>query len=88
MLDFGDTPDEAQQEVLMAQLQADQALDEHLVEDEKRRRRRRRAKERQRREFSEHIERRERILDLTDEQKADLQRIGASVAERNNRFAL
>jgi transposase len=80
--DFGETPDEEQQEVIMAQLQADQALDEHLVKDEERRRRRRRAKERQTREFPENIERRERILDLTDEQKADLQRIGESIAER------
>ena len=82
LLDFGDTLDEEQQEVLMAQLQADQALDEHLVEGERRRRRRRRAKERQTREFPEHIKRRERILDLTDEQKADLERIGESITER------
>ena len=82
VLDFGDAPDEELQKVLMAQLQADQALDEHLVEDEKRRRRRRRAKQRQTRGFPEHLERRERILDLTDEEKVDLQRIGESIAER------
>lgn len=82
VLDFGDVPDEEQQEVLMAQLQADQALDEHLVEEEKKRRRQRKTDQRQNQAFPEHLERRERILDLTDEQKADLKRIGESITER------
>jgi transposase len=82
LLHFGDAPDEEQQEILMAQLQADQALDEHLVEEEKKRRAKRKSKQRQTREFPEHMERRDRIIDLTDEQKADLKRIGEAITER------
>jgi transposase len=83
-LDFGDDPPSTDEEqaVIMAQLQADAALDEQFVCDTMARRRRRRERRRQTQEFPEHIERRERILDLSDEEKVGLTRIGEAVSER------
>jgi transposase len=83
-LDFGKEPppSEEEQAVIMAQQQADEALDEQFVRDALARRRRRREKQKKTQEFPEHIERRERILDLSDEEKVGLTRIGESVTER------
>jgi transposase len=83
-LDFGEepTPSEEEQNAVMAQLQADEALDEQLVRDAEARRRRRREGKRRTQEFPEHIERRERILDLDEEEKEGLTRIGEAVSER------
>ena len=84
-LNFGAEPspgDDEQQAVLMAQLQADEALDEQIVRDADARRRRRRETQKQTQEFPEHLERRERVLDLSDEEKAGLTRIGEVVSER------
>ena len=83
-LDFGKEPSstEEEQAVIMAQLQADEAMDEQIVRDAEARRRRRREKQRQTQEFPEHIERRERVLDLSDEEKAGLTRIGEVITER------
>ena len=84
-LNFGEEPspgDDEQQAVLMAQLQADQALDEQIVRDADAQRRRRKEKQKRTQEFPDHLERRERILDLSDEEKAGLTRIGEVVSER------
>ena len=66
----------------MAQQQAEEARDEELVRAAAARRRRRRDRQRQTREFPEHMERRERVLDLSDEEKVGLTRIGEVVTER------
>ncbi len=81
-LDFGEAPSDEQPDVIMAQLQADEALDQQLVLKGAERRRQRKEKQRKTREFPEHLERRELLLDLTDEEKADLKRIGETVTER------
>jgi len=83
-LDFGDDPasTEEEQAAIMAQLQADAALEEQFLRDATARRRRRREKQRQTQEFPEHLERRERVLDLSDEEKAGLTRIGEAITER------
>lgn len=87
-LEFGadseETPNDEQQAVIIAEQQADQAFDEQLLRELEARRRRRRERQRQRqsRGFPEHIERRDRILDLSDEQKKNLKYIGDAVTER------
>ena len=87
-LDFGFHPEEApsdqEQEVIIAQQQADQALDEQLLRDLEARRKRRRERQQQTetQKFPEHIERRERVLDLNDEEKVGLKYIGDAVTER------
>ena len=83
-LDFGEEPtlSDEEQAVITAQLQADEALDEQLVREAAARRKLRKEKQRQTQEFPEHIERRERILDLSEEEKEGLTRIGEAVTER------
>jgi len=85
-LDFGADPEEApsdaEQAVIVAQQEADEAFDEQLLRDLAARRRRRKEQQRQTQEFPEHIERRERILDLNDEEKIGLNYIGDAVTER------
>jgi len=85
-LDFGADPEEAlsdgEQAVIVAQQEADEASDEQLLRDLAARRRRRRERRGQTQEFPEHIERRERVLDLSDEEKIGLKYIGDAVTER------
>jgi transposase len=83
-LDFGEAPTltKEEQAAILAQQQVDEALDEQFLREAVARRRRRREKQRQTQEFPEHIERRERILDLSDEEKVGLTRIGESISER------
>jgi transposase len=87
-LDFGvdpkDAPSEQEQEVIVAQQQADQAIDEQLLRELEARRQRRKKRQQQTppQKFPEHIERRERILDLSDEEKVGLKYIGDAVVER------
>ena len=85
-LDFGadseEAPSDAEQAVIVAQQEADEAFDEQLLRDLAARRRRRKEQQRQTQEFPEHIERRERILDLSDEEKIGLNYIGDAVTER------
>ena len=81
-LDFGEAPSDEQPDVLMAQLQADEALDKQIVLKGAERRRQRKEKQRKTREFPKHLERRERVLDLTDEEKAGLKQIGEAITER------
>jgi len=84
-LDFGPDPDsslsDAEQSVLTAGQQADEAFDEELLlrlASKRRERQRRRPTQ----EFPPDLERRERVLDLSDEEKAGLKYIGDAVAER------
>jgi transposase len=81
-LDFGEAPSDEQPDVLMAQLHADEALDKQIVLKGAERRRQRKAEQHKTREFPEHLERRERVLDLTDEEKAGLKPIGEAITER------
>ncbi len=83
-LDFGEGPacSEEEQNAIMAQLQADEALDEQLVRDAEARRQRRRERKGRTQEFPEHMERREQILDLSEEEKVGLTCIGEAVTER------
>jgi transposase len=83
-LDFGEGPacSEEEQNAIMAQLQADEALDEQLVRDAEARRQRRRERKSRTQEFPEHMERREQILDLSEEEKVGLTCIGEAVTER------
>jgi len=71
-----------EQAVIMAQQQAEEAWDAQLVQEAAARRRRRREEQRQTREFPEHMERRERVLDLSEEEKVGLTCIGEVVTER------
>ena len=73
---------EEEQTVIMAEQQAEEARDAQLVQEAAARRRRRREEQRQTREFPEHLERRERVLDLSEDQKQGLQRIGVMITER------
>jgi len=84
LLDFPDeAPQTAEEEaVIMAQQQAEEAWDAQVLRDAAARRRRRREEQRQTREFPEHMERREQVLDLSAEEKIGLQRIGEVVTER------
>ena len=72
---------EEEQAVIVAQEQADQATDEELLRAFEARRRARR-QTRRNETLPEHIERRERILDLNDEEKVGLQYVGDVVTER------
>ncbi len=83
-LDFpDDTPSsEQEQAVIMAQQQVDEAADLELLRVDAERRRRRRAEQRANREFPKNLERRERVLDLDEEQKEGLTYIGDEVTER------
>ncbi len=80
--DSEQSPNTEEQGILVAQQKADEAFDAQLRRDLEARRRRRRERQRQTQEFPEHLERRERILDLTEEEKAGLKYIGDAVAER------
>ena len=87
--DFGDAPASAaalqEQEIITAQTGVDAERDEDLLRRLKARRAARRAKreeERGREDFPASIERRERVIDLPEDQKQGLQSIGAKVSER------
>lgn len=85
-LNFGDEPGEPpsveQQEIITAQAKADAAFDLELLRRLEARRKARREKKRRREEFPPHIERRERVIDLPNEQKQGLKCIGEKVTER------
>ena len=85
-LNFGEEPVEPpsaeQQEIIMAQAKADEALDQELLRRLEQRRKAHREKKKRREEFPSHIERRERIIDLSEEQKQGLKWIGDKVTER------
>ena len=88
-LNFGDEPADPpsvqEQEIIAAQDQADEARDRELLKRLEARRKARREKKRQQRgreEFPAGIERRERVIDLPEDQKEGLQLIGVKVTER------
>ncbi|MBN1488804.1 MAG: IS66 family transposase [Phycisphaerae bacterium] len=84
-LDFGEDPEPpsaAEQQIVMAQAKADEASDEELLRRLRARQNARREKKASQERFPEHLERRERMLDLSDEEKAGLKCIGVKVTER------
>jgi transposase len=85
-LDFGDGPAEPpsveEQEIITAQAEADEARDRELLRRLEARRKARREQAEGREEFPPTIERRERVLDLPDEQKQGLKPIGVKTTER------
>ena len=87
-LDFGDGPAEPpsaqEQVVLAAQEQADEEQDQELLKRLKARREARRAKQQQqgREDFPPTIERRERVIDLPEDEKEGLKLIAVKVNER------
>ncbi len=85
-LDFGDEPVEPpsaeEQEIIVAQAKADEARDRELLKRLEARRKARRAQAQGREEFPPSIERRERVLDLPEDQKQGLKPIGVKSTER------
>ena len=87
-LQFPDDPREppspAEEEIITAQAQADEAADLELLRRLQARRKAREEKQQQqgREDFPPDIERRERTIDLPDEQKQGLKCIGVKVSER------
>jgi transposase len=85
-LDFGDEPDPPpsaeEQEIITAQDQADEARDRELLKRLEARRKARRERQQRREEFPPTIERRERVLDLPEDQKQGLKPIGVKTTER------
>jgi transposase len=87
-LDFGDGPAEPpsaeEQLIVTAQEQADEERDQELLKRLKARRDARRAKQQEqgREEFPPSIERRERVIDLPEDEKEGLKPIGVKVTER------
>jgi len=85
-LDFGDEPDPPpsaeDQEIVTAQDQADEARDRELLKRLEARRKARREQAQGREEFPPTIERRERVLDIPEEQKQGLKPIGVKTTER------
>ena len=85
-LDFGDDPVDLpsaeQQEIITAQTKADEACDQELLRRLETRRKARREKRGRSEEFPPHLERRERVIDLSEEEKKGLTPIGVKVTER------
>ena len=85
-LNFGAEADEppsaAEQQIIEAQAAADEAADRELLRQLEARRKARREKRSRSEELPPHLERRERVLDLPEEQKAGLKCIGVKVVER------
>jgi transposase len=87
-LDFGDgpaaPPSAEEQVVIAAQKQADEEQDQELLKRLKARREARRAKQQQqgREEFPPGIERRERVIDLPEDEKQGLKLIGVKESQR------
>jgi transposase len=87
-LDFGEqsaeVPGADKQKIITAEAKADEAVDRELLRRLEARRKARREKQEQgrREEFPPGIERRERLLDLPEEEKEGLRCIGVKVSER------
>ena len=85
-LDFGDDPIDlpsaGQQEIITAQTKADEAFDQELLRRLEARRKARREKRSRSEEFPPHLERRERVIDLSEEEQKGLTPIGVKVTER------
>lgn len=79
---FTDEPSsEEEAGVITAEEAAEEQIDEALIKQWEQRRKKRRTQRRSEK-FPEHMERRERVLDLSEEEKADLKYIGDAVSER------
>ena len=72
----------ARQEIIAAQAKAEEARDMEQLRRLAARREARREKQARREEFPPHIERRERVLDLPEEEKEGLKQIGVKTTER------
>ena len=85
-LDFGGEPaappSAEEQEIISAQAGVDEARDRELLKRLEARRKARREQARGREEFPPSIERRERVLDLPEEQKQGLKFIGVKTSQR------
>jgi transposase len=85
-LNFGDEPVDPpsgqEQEIITAQAEADEARDRELLKRLESRRKARREKQQGREEFPPNLERRERVIDLPEDQKQGLKPIGVKVTER------
>lgn len=85
-LSFPDDPVEPpspqEQEIITAQAQADEALDKEALRRLHARRKARREKKNRKEEFPSHLERRERVIDLPEEEKEGLELLGTKVTER------
>jgi transposase len=85
-LDFGDEPaappSAEEQEIITAQAGVDEARDRELLKRLEARRKARREQAQGREEFPPSIERRERVLDLPEEQKQGLKFIGVKTTQR------
>jgi transposase len=75
-------PSSEEQEIITAQKQADEATDLELLRRLQARRKARREKRDRKEEFPPDIERRERTIDLAEEEKRDLTQIGVKITER------
>jgi len=75
-------PSVEQQEIITAQVKADEATDEELLRRLKARRKARQEKQPRNEDFPPDIERRERTLDLSEEEKLGLKQIGTKITER------
>jgi len=88
LLNFGDASEPIpaeEQKVITAQAEADEAYDRELIQRllaQRKARRKQRESECGREEFPASIERRTRVIDLPEEQKIGLKRIGVKVTER------
>ncbi len=85
-LNFGnepvDPPSGQEQEIITAQAEVDEARDRELLKRLEARRKARREKQQSREEFPPNIERRERVIDLPEDQKQGLKPIGVKITER------
>jgi transposase len=85
-LDFGDEPlgpsSAEEQQIITAQAQTDEVMDLELLRRLEARRKARRERQQRREEFPPTIERRERVLDLPEDQKQGLKPIGVKTTER------
>lgn len=75
-------PNAEQQEIITAQAKADEVTDDELLSRLKARRKARQEKQPRNEDFPPGIERRERTIDLPEEEKKGLKRIGEKVTER------
>jgi transposase len=80
--DSVEPPRVEEQQIITAQAQADEAADRELLRRLLARRKARREMPSRNEDFPPHIERRERLIDLPEEQKAGLKCIGVKKAER------
>ena len=77
-----DPPSAEQQEIIMAQAKTDEATDLELLRRLEARRKARQEKQPRNEDFPPDIERRERTIDLSEEEKKGLKQIGVKVNER------